>query len=230
MISQVPFDPVGTTFAGDDFATNPEPRCPVVLVLDVSGSMSGEPISQLNEGLRTFQRELQGDELAARRVEVAIVTFGPVRVAADFHTADTFTPPVLSAQGDTPMGAAVRRAMDMVEERKALYRNNGVMSYRPWIFLITDGAPTDDWEQVAADARAGDEARKFAFFPVGIDGADHRTLGRFSGRDALRLRGLEFRHLFVWLSNSMKAVSHSRVGDEVPLVDPTQGPGGWAAV
>jgi uncharacterized protein YegL len=58
-----------------EFAENPEPRCACVLLLDTSGSMAGEKIDALNEGIRTFKEELQGDPLASRRVEVAIVTF-----------------------------------------------------------------------------------------------------------------------------------------------------------
>ena len=66
------------TFATSDFASNPEPRCPCILLLDVSGSMSGRPINELNAGLVTFRDELLADPLALKRVELGIVTFGPV--------------------------------------------------------------------------------------------------------------------------------------------------------
>src|SRR6516225_5727115 len=87
------------------FADNPENRCPVVLVLDNSGSMGGAPIKQLNDGLQTFRDELQADSLAAKRVEVAIVTFGPVVVQTDFTTVHNFYAPSLQVAHDTPMGA-----------------------------------------------------------------------------------------------------------------------------
>ena len=58
-----------------EFAENPEPRCPCVLLLDTSSSMQGLPIDALNQGLRTFKDELMKDPLASRRVEVAVVTF-----------------------------------------------------------------------------------------------------------------------------------------------------------
>src|ERR1022692_2452903 len=62
-----------------EFAENPDPRCACVLLLDTSGSMSGSPIDALNQGLQTFQSDIQEDALAKRRVEIAIVTFGSPR-------------------------------------------------------------------------------------------------------------------------------------------------------
>ena len=85
-----------------EFAENPEPRCPCVLLLDTSGSMQGAPIKALNEGLRTFQEDLVRDTLAVKRVEVAVVTFNnEVRVVQDFVTVDQFQPPTLVAEGLT---------------------------------------------------------------------------------------------------------------------------------
>ena len=75
------------------FAENPEPRCPCVLVVDVSSSMEGDKIEQLNNGIVAFARELKGDLLASMRTEVAIVTFaGSAEMAQDFVTADRFEP------------------------------------------------------------------------------------------------------------------------------------------
>src|SRR3954469_16609009 len=95
-----------------EFAENPEPRCPCVLLLDTSGSMRGAPIAALNEGLRTFANDLSQDSLASRRVEVAIVTFNnEVEVVKDFITADQFEPPALSAGGQTFMGTGINKAL-----------------------------------------------------------------------------------------------------------------------
>jgi Mg-chelatase subunit ChlD len=57
-----------------EFAENPEPRCPCVLLLDTSGSMQGDPIKALNQGLQAFKDDLMRDPLASRRVELAVVT------------------------------------------------------------------------------------------------------------------------------------------------------------
>ena len=84
-----------------EFAENPEPRCPCVLLLDTSGSMQGDPIKALNQGLQAFKDDLSRDPLASRRVELAVVTFDShVKVVQDFVTADQFQPPRLSARGD----------------------------------------------------------------------------------------------------------------------------------
>jgi uncharacterized protein YegL len=217
-------------FGTSDFAMNPEPRCPCLLLLDVSGSMSGAPIKELNGGLRAFRDELVNDELASKRVEVACITFGPVNVVTEFEVASAFQPPWLDAQGETPMGAAIETAIELVQLRKEAYRTNAIAFYRPWIFLLTDGAPTDEWKSAAAKVKDGEASKAFAFFAVGVERANMEILKQIAVRDPLKLKGLAFRSLFHWLSNSMKSVSRSTPGDEVPLQNPTEGPDGWGGI
>ena len=73
-------------------------------------------------GVRTFKQELANDPLATKRVEVAVVTFGPVMVQSDFHTVPNFHPADLEADGDTPIGAAISMGIDMVARRKKEYK------------------------------------------------------------------------------------------------------------
>lgn len=223
MIEQTPF---GT----NNFAENPEPRLPCVLLLDVSGSMNGTPIAELNAGLQTYRDALVADALAAKRVEVALITFGgQVQTVCEFTTVEGFHPPTLVAGGDTPMGAAIRQGIDLLNWRKEQYKASGVSYFRPWIFLITDGAPTDEWNSAAAGVKQGESAKAFLFFAVGVEGANFDVLKQVCVRDPLRLKGLQFRELFLWLSSSQSAVSRSNPGEAVPLADPTAGPAGWAS-
>ena len=233
-----------SNFDQAEFADNPEPRCPVVLCLDTSGSMKGDPVAQLNEALTQFAAELKTDPLASLRVEVAVVTFGGgVRSLGvhesdsgqdagfdpgkSFTTVDLFAPPELKASGGTPMGEAVRKSLTLLRARKEIYRNNDLDYFRPWMFLITDGKPTDSWESAAEEARLEDARKGLLFFGIGVEGAELETLAKFSpeNRPPMKLRGLAFSELFQWLSRSLSAVAHSKVGDQIPLP-----PVGWAEV
>jgi uncharacterized protein YegL len=213
-----------------EFAENPEPRCPCVLLLDTSGSMHGQAIDALNEGLWVFKLEVCKDPLAARRVEVAVVTFDDrVQVPQPFIGIEDFEPPVLTAQGLTHMGGAINTALDLIQVRKRQYKANGITYYRPWVFMITDGEPQGEPDELVAQAARRvreDEAQKHvAFFAVGVEGANLERLRGIAARQPVRLKGLNFRELFVWLSSSMQAVAQSKPDEQVPLA-----PAGWATL
>ena len=92
---------------------NSEQRTPLILVLDCSGSMGGEPIAQLNAGLKLLEQELKGDVIAAKRVRVLLIEYGDMDNAAitgDWCDAMDFSAPELTANGTTPTGAAVEYA------------------------------------------------------------------------------------------------------------------------
>jgi uncharacterized protein YegL len=223
---QQPFDP-------GPFPDNPGQRCPCLLLLDVSASMSGRPIEELNAGLILLKDELSADPLASKRVQIGVVVFGPVETVTDFIDAGQWDAPILTTKGNTPMGAAIERGLQMLDAQKSIYKSNGILHYRPWIFLITDGGPTDSWQNAARLVHEGEANKKFKFFAVGVEGANFDILKQISVGEPIALRGLRFRDLFAWLSSSLSAVSQSNLGDEVKLenpVEPMPVPKGWGTI
>ena len=213
-----------------EFAENPEPRCPCVLLLDTSGSMKGPAIDALNKGLSAFKDDLAKDPLAGRRVEISVISFdNEIKVVQDFVTVDHFEPPTLTAQGQTFMGGAIQKALDLIQARKTQYRTNGVAYYRPWVFMITDGEPQGEPENVVQNAiqrlKKEESEKRVAFFAVGVENANMEKLKEMVVRAPVKLVGLNFVEMFVWLSRSMEKVAQSRTDEQVALPPP-----GWAAV
>ncbi|MFH0968199.1 MAG: VWA domain-containing protein [Methanobacteriota archaeon] len=214
------------------------PHCATVLVLDTSTSMKGGKISELNEGLKILADELLDDDLAAKRIDLAIITFGrTVEIVQPFTGITKFEPPELEAGGYTPMGAAILEAARLIEQRKSEYRETGVDYYRPWIFLITDGQPTDmtrgdaRWQEVTGVIHAGEAERKFLFWALGVDQANMAILRDLSppNRTPLQLKEARWSEMFLWLSRSPAKISDSRIGDQINLENPT-GPDGWGVI
>jgi uncharacterized protein YegL len=201
---------------------NRDPRVACAFLLDTSWSMSGEPIAQLNQGYKTFCSEVNEDPLARKRTEVTVITFGnTAEVAVPFQEGRDLQPVEFSPSGATPLGAALDLGLDQLEARKQSYKEAGLEYFRPWLIVITDGAPTDPEHYAAAARRVREaEGRKgVVVFAIGVNEADMDVLAQLSdARKPAKLAGLRFRELFQWLSSSMGAVSRSVPGtsdDEV---------------
>lgn len=217
-----------------DLVENPTARVPVCLCLDVSGSMDGNPIQELQKGVQLFYDAVRADTMALYAVEVCIVTFGGngATCVSDFAgLMNQAQAPTFSADGMTPMGEAVNMALDLLDRRKDDYKSSGVDYWQPWLVLMTDGAPNgDDGELLRAMARTNEliENRRLVLFPIGIGpDADMKVLTKFSPkRTPLKLQGLKFREFFQWLSQSVSKTSQSMPGERLPLDE--NGIRGWA--
>jgi uncharacterized protein YegL len=220
---------------------NPDPRVACALLLDTSASMSGAPMTELNAGFATFCNQIKDDPLAKKRTEVVVITFGGVaRVEIPFTEGRDLQPRNFVAGGGTPMGAALDLAMSELAAQKQAYKAAGLEYYRPWIFLISDGSPTDAdlFIQAASNLRTLEAAKSVTVFSVAVAGADKTYLSQLStGRPPLDLKGLSFQELFSWLSASMAVVSNSSTfgasgsGDaqqEAMEQNPLPSPAGWA--
>ena len=158
-----------------EFADNPESRCSIVLILDVSGSMAGDSINTLNQALVKFRDIIREDSVTALRADVAIITFDDEAwVAQDFTNGTDFEPPLLATHGGTNYSKAVNLALDIIEARKQSYRDGGIAYYRSLAYFLTDGFPQDDnpddLAQAAARLTAAEENRSVAFFSFIIKG------------------------------------------------------------
>lgn len=196
-----------------EFAENANERTPCILVLDCSGSMRGEPIKQLNTGLQALEKELKEDIDASSRVQLLVIkAYGKddAEISADWVDAMNFTAPVMEASGLSPIGKAMVLALKKIEEQKCLYDSCGITSKRPWIFLISDGEPTDyGWEQAAAKCREAQQNKKVVIHAVGTQGANLEKLAKFSLMAPKRLSGLKFTEFFLWLSRSVSCISRA---------------------
>lgn len=209
-------------------AENYEQKCLCVLVLDVSGSMQGEPINELNRGLQDFYTEISSDPTTSQRLEVALLTFSnDVKTVQDPALVENFSMPTLTAWGQTAMVEAVNEAMDMVAARKQWYKSTGQQYYRPWIILMTDGEPypNQDVSALAQRIQAESAAKKFTFLPIGVQGANMDVLDQIKGDiPPMMLKGTRFSTFFKWLSASMGTVVTAAPGQQVDL---TAGPTDW---
>ena len=187
-------------------------------------------IQEMIGGVQLFYDNLLDDDVARYSAEVCVVTFGGTapELIIDFANLDRQEGERqqkisgLTANGGTPMGEAVNMALDCLEARKKDYKDKGVDYYQPWLVLMTDGEPNGSASELQrAIDRTNDLAkvRKLTVFPIGIgDEADMNCLAKFSPRrPPLRLKGMNVKEFFEWLSRSVSRTSQSMPGDTVKL-------------
>ena len=194
--------------ANDNIGINnpQEPHLACVFLLDVSVSMMGTPIENLNEGIRKFKEEVTKDELALSRIDVAIVTFSSdVKIVQDFVPLSRMEPITLAVEGSTKMADGINVAIDLVKDRNRFYQRMGTPCFKPWIFMITDGHPDSDQNMETVAERIHSEERKgshgkLKFWACGVGEYDKTTLLKLTNRV------IELDHItsiFTWTWDSM---------------------------
>lgn len=199
--------------------TNPGPFAPSALLLDCSSSMTSS-IDELNAAAQQLVDDLKASEMARHRADVAIVTFAttaelltPMTIARDLAI------PPMSADGRTAMGAGIDLALDVIERRQDEYRASGVKANVPMVFLLTDGAPTDEWRAAAGRVRQLAARNKLHFFGIGTRDANMATLSEICPpeRPPLRMQDGRFSELFRFVSDSLDRVSSTAPGANVSM-------------
>ena len=213
-----------------EFADNPEARCSIVMILDVSGSMGGLKIQTVNQALVKFRDIIREDSVTALRADVAVIEFDhEARVVQDFTNGTDFEPPTLSIKGGTNYSKAVNLALDITEARKQSYRDGGIAYYRSLVYFLTDGYPEHDNDADLARAATRlsemEQNRSVAFFCFGIGSpdlpADMSALTTLAPRQPVELTNMEqLDGSIQWLSRSVAAVSVSQPGDNIRLPQP----------
>ena len=159
-----------------EFADNPEARCSIVFILDVSESMQGVKIDTVNQALVKFSNMIREDSVTALRADVAIIAFDNIAwVLQDFTNGTDFEAPLLEVGGGTNFSLPVNMALDLIEARKQSYRDGGIAYYRSLAYFLTDGIPNDDpadLERAARRLAAVEQNRSIAFFPFLIGSGD----------------------------------------------------------
>ncbi len=181
-------------------ARNKDQKCPVVFLLDTSGSMDGAPINELNNALIKIKDEILCDPILANRLEIGIVAFDDearIERPIDLISGETAFP-TLSVGGLTNLVSGMNLAISIIEDRKAFYKSNSEQYYRPFIVLITDGAPTNTTEEIEAlDVliQSKSDEKRFIFLPFGTEGADMQLLAKINAQTAdqrLKKEGTSF--------------------------------------
>lgn len=189
-------------------------RLPIYIALDVSGSMMGEPIESVRQGVKNLLVDLKNDPTALESVYLSFVLFSSEATATPLKELTGVDCPELAASGYTGLGAA----LDLIGQRvdaEVVKSSPGVKGdYRPIVFLMTDGGPTDAWEEPAARLRA----RRLNVIACAAPGADKVVLQKIT-ETVVELCSLQpdtFKAFFKWVSASIKVTS-TRLGAPIEL-------------
>jgi uncharacterized protein YegL len=134
-----------------EFTSEPSRRLPVYLMLDCSGSMAGAPIEAVNQGIAQLQAQLLDTPSAVETVWIAVITFGTTaKMCIPLTPLLQFEPPDLKPAGTTSLGAAIKLLNESLDRDIVTGSEISKGDWKPLVFLLTDGEPTDHWEDAVA--------------------------------------------------------------------------------
>lgn len=185
-------------------------RLPVYLVIDTSGSMSGEKIEAVRTGIKSLLMDLRGDPQAIETAWLSVIAFSSdARQVTPLSELMLFKEPTLEAQGQTALGEALALLQKSIEKEVAKSSETRKGDWKPLIFLLTDGMPTDSWEK-SADALKKSRPGNMIACAIGSD-ADETVLKRIT-ETVVRMEDVQpdtFKAFFKWVSSSIKITSQS---------------------
>lgn len=203
-------------------------RLPIYFLVDVSESMVGTPIEEVQNGMREIIQNLRTDPYALETVFVSIIVFaGKAKVLSPLTELYKFYPPIFPIGGGTSLGKGLECLMDSIDRdvKKNTMEEKG--DWKPIIFLFTDGNPTDDYSE--AFKRWNDKYRGHCnLLAISIgDNVNILTLAQITD-DILLLKDTDkesFNKFFKWVTASIKTTSVSvseQYSDDLKLA-PTDG-------
>lgn len=203
-------------------------RLPVYFLIDVSESMVGEPIEQVQKGMRMIIQELQTDPYALETAFISVLAFaGKAKTLQQLTELYKFYPPVFPIGGGTSLGVAMNYLMDDMDRSLIKTTTEEKGDWKPIVFLFTDGTPTDDYS-LAFERWNNKYRKKSNLIAISIgDNANTQILGQVSD-NVMRLNqtdDMSFKAFFKWVTASIKAtsVSVSDMGDDSIKLAPTNG-------
>jgi uncharacterized protein YegL len=202
-----------------DFGSNDVRRMPVYLLLDSSGSMAGAPIQAVEQGVQFLRNELLGLPQAVEMVHIGVITFASrADQVVPLTPVASFNPPSLSAGGTTALGDALRKLALALDNEITPTTADKKGDYKPLVFLLTDGEPTDDWEPALRTLNSRQEKKVGSMIALGCgDGVNFDILRQVTP-NVLAMPDAtadNIRSFFRWVSASVKTASVSAAGGAV---------------